>query len=101
MFALFFQRQRNAVKALLTLDDVDLICQLTVQEIQKLTGYDRVMIYRFEPDAHGCIIAEARPESAEPFLGLHHPASDIPRQAGGCKCATGFGSSPTSTMSQC
>ncbi len=35
MFALFFQRQRNAVKALLTLDDVDLICQLTVQEVQK------------------------------------------------------------------
>jgi diguanylate cyclase (GGDEF)-like protein len=66
---------------LLTLDGIEEICHFAVQEVRELTGFDRVMIYRFDPDAHGCIIAEACRADAEPFLGLHYPASDIPRQA--------------------
>ena len=81
VFGRFFQRQRNAVRALLSVDAVEEICELTVREVRKLTGYDRVMIYRFEPDGHGHVAAEARLENAEPFLGLHYPASDVPRQA--------------------
>ena len=77
----FFQQQREAVKTLLTLDGLDEICQLSVQEVRKLTGYDRVMIYRFEPEGHGQVIAEACLPDAEPFLGLQYPATDIPRQA--------------------
>ena len=77
----FFQRQRDAMKALLGVDEVDEICRVTVEEVRRLTGYDRVMVYRFEPDAHGHVIAEACSEDAEPFLGLHYPAGDIPRQA--------------------
>lgn len=79
--ARFFQQQRDAVKTLLTLDGLEEICQLAVQEVRRLTGYDRVMIYRFEPEGHGQIIAEACLPDAEPFLGLHYPATDIPRQA--------------------
>jgi diguanylate cyclase (GGDEF)-like protein len=79
--ARFFQQQREAVKTLLTLDGLEEICQLSVHEVRKLTGYDRVMIYRFEPEGHGHIIAEACLPDAEPFLGLHYPATDIPRQA--------------------
>ena len=80
-FALFFQRQREAVKTLLTLDDVETLCQSTVQELQLQSGYDRVMIYRFDRDAHGEVIAEARGKEAESYLRLHYPAGDIPRQA--------------------
>ncbi|MDC3960299.1 GAF domain-containing protein [Polyangium jinanense] len=50
-------------------------------EIKTLTGYDRVMIYRFHDDLHGEVIAEAREPELEPYLGLHYPASDIPAQA--------------------
>ncbi len=50
-------------------------------EIKQLTGYDRVMVYRFDSDYNGEVIAEAREAHLEPFLGLHYPASDIPRQA--------------------
>jgi two-component system, chemotaxis family, sensor kinase Cph1 len=50
-------------------------------QIKALTGFDRVMIYRFGEDWDGEVIAEAREEHLEPFLGLHYPASDIPRQA--------------------
>ena len=79
--ARFFQQQREAVKKLLTLDGLEAISQLSVQEVRKLTGYDRVMIYRFEPEGHGQVIAEACAPDAEPFLGLQYPATDIPRQA--------------------
>ena len=53
----------------------------TVRKIKELTGFDRVMTYRFGEDWHGEVVAEAREEDLDPFLGLHYPASDIPRQA--------------------
>jgi light-regulated signal transduction histidine kinase (bacteriophytochrome) len=46
-----------------------------------MTGYDRVMIYRFHPDESGEVIAEARDAAIEPYLGLRYPATDIPQQA--------------------
>lgn len=49
--------------------------------VKDLTGYDRVMVYRFDEDWHGEVVAEARENSLEPLLGLHYPASDIPLQA--------------------
>ncbi|MEZ6189359.1 MAG: ATP-binding protein [Planctomycetota bacterium] len=56
-------------------------CDGLALAIRELSGYDRVMIYRFAPDWHGEVIAEAKREDLAPFLGLHYPASDIPRQA--------------------
>ena len=52
-----------------------------VTYVRALTGYDRVMVYQFDPDGHGEVIAEAREEHLEPFLGQHYPASDIPQRA--------------------
>jgi chemotaxis family two-component system sensor kinase Cph1 len=49
--------------------------------LQQLTGFDRVMVYRFDADWHGEVIAESRAVPLEPYLGLHYPASDIPAQA--------------------
>ncbi len=52
-----------------------------VVAIRELTGYDRVMIYRFSENFEGEVVAEARTEAAESFDGLWFPASDIPEQA--------------------
>ncbi|KQQ57064.1 histidine kinase [Pseudomonas sp. Leaf127] len=52
-----------------------------VHEIQRLTGYDRVLIYRFEAQGHGQVIAEASSPAMELYNGLFFPASDIPEQA--------------------
>lgn len=52
-----------------------------VQALRDLTGYDRVMVYRFDPDGHGQVVAEARHPRLEPLLGHHYPASDIPQRA--------------------
>ncbi len=79
--ARFYHRQRDAVNALHEVDGVQAICARTVQLVRELTDYDRVMIYRFEPDGHGHVIAEACEPNLSPYLGLHYPATDIPRQA--------------------
>ncbi|GAB2505603.1 GAF domain-containing protein [Lysobacter humi (ex Lee et al. 2017)] len=50
-------------------------------QVRQLTGYDRVMVYRFLHDGSGEVAAEARSEDMEPYLGLRYPASDIPPQA--------------------
>lgn len=48
---------------------------------ETLTGYDRVMVYRFDDLGHGEVISERRKEGAEAFLGNRYPASDIPQIA--------------------
>jgi light-regulated signal transduction histidine kinase (bacteriophytochrome)/CheY-like chemotaxis protein len=52
-----------------------------VRLVQSLTGFDRVMIYKFHADDSGEVIAERALAGLEPFLGLRYPAEDIPRQA--------------------
>lgn len=47
-----------------------------------LSGYQRVIIYRFLPDWSGEVLAESvSPGNPVRFLGLRFPASDIPAQA--------------------
>jgi diguanylate cyclase (GGDEF)-like protein len=77
----FLLNQYAISKALSGADGVERMCEIAVQKIRRLSGFDRVMIYRFDPDAHGCVVAEACEAGLEPYLGLHYPASDIPRQA--------------------
>src|SRR6202012_2316523 len=57
------------------------LAQEAARQVKILTGIDRVMVYRFHPDGSGEVIAEVASAGLEPFLGLHYPASDIPRQA--------------------
>ena len=57
------------------------LCQLVANGTREITGYDRVMVYRFDADYNGEVFAEARREDLEPFLGLHYPHTDIPTQA--------------------
>lgn len=63
------------------LTELDDIRRATVETIRDVTGYDRVMMYRFYDDGHGEVVAESSAEGMESFLGLHFPASDIPAQA--------------------
>ncbi len=62
---------------------IEALAMSVVDDVQRISGYERVMFYRFAKDASGEVIAEAiAPGVAlEPFLGLRYPASDIPRQA--------------------
>ncbi|QOW19648.1 GAF domain-containing protein [Lysobacter ciconiae] len=55
--------------------------QHVAAEIHGLTGYDRVMVYRFRADDTGEVVAEVAAEGMQPYLGLRYPASDIPPPA--------------------
>jgi chemotaxis family two-component system sensor kinase Cph1 len=54
---------------------------VVAQQVRGLNGFDRVMVYQFDADGHGSVVAESKRDDMEPFLGLHYPASDIPAQA--------------------
>jgi light-regulated signal transduction histidine kinase (bacteriophytochrome) len=51
------------------------------EQVRQLTGFDRVMIYRFDDEWNGRVVAESKIEKIEPYMDLHFPASDIPKQA--------------------
>lgn len=57
------------------------LCEMVAKGIKKITGYDRVMVYRFDKNYNGEVIAESKEEKLESFLGLHYPHTDIPVQA--------------------
>ncbi len=75
----------NVIKAALSkLQNIQTLhefCQATVEQVKKITGFDRVMLYKFKEDDSGQVIAEAKEPDMEPYLNLHYPASDIPKQA--------------------
>lgn len=56
------------------------MCQIVVKEIRRITGFDRVMVYQFDSEEAGCVIAEDTDQEM-PYLNLHYPPSDIPKQA--------------------
>ncbi|MDB5205746.1 MAG: multi-sensor signal transduction histidine kinase [Flavisolibacter sp.] len=62
-------------------DNLKMLCQDIADETRKITGYDRVMIYRFDKEYNGEVFAESSIGNIEPFLGLHYPHTDIPIQA--------------------
>ena len=57
------------------------VCQQAASAFRRLTGFDRVMIYKFLDDGAGKVLAEDKREDLGSFLNHHFPASDIPAQA--------------------
>lgn len=60
---------------------LDELCAIAAREFRRVTGYDRVMIYRFLDDDSGQVLGEDRAPSMRSFLNHRFPATDIPRQA--------------------
>ncbi|BAQ66562.1 ATP-binding protein [Geminocystis sp. NIES-3709] len=57
------------------------LSEIIVKNIRELTGFDRVMIYRFDEDGSGNVIAEDKKEELESFFGLRYPPTDVPKPA--------------------
>ena len=74
---------KNQVLLLDDTDDTQLTDYLykTAVAVRELMAYDNVMIYKFDEDWNGQVIAQSRCDAATNYLGLHFPASDIPVQA--------------------
>lgn len=71
----------RSISEMLADKDIGNLLVNTVNQVKKIIDYDRVMIYRFAADGHGEVVAEAKNDNLQPWLGLHYPASDIPKQA--------------------
>ncbi|MGO3127577.1 MAG: GAF domain-containing protein [Luteimonas sp.] len=61
--------------------DIEDFNQRVAEQVRLLTGYDRVMVYRFRHDDAGEVVAESRDSALPAYLGLRYPQSDIPVQA--------------------
>ena len=55
--------------------------QVATSAIASLFCFDRVMVYQFDEDKHGCVVGEHKRDDLEAYLGLHYPESDIPKIA--------------------
>ncbi|GAX34642.1 sensor histidine kinase [Nodularia sp. NIES-3585] len=80
-FFRFYHLVKIAMTKLQSASTLAEISQILVKEVKNITGFDRVMLYRFDENWHGTVIAEEKPEYLTPYLGLRYPASDIPTQA--------------------
>lgn len=76
-----YRKINGAVEDMGAARDLQELYRVTVEHVHELTGYERVMIYQFDADWNGEVVAEKCAPEQEPFLGLHYPASDIPVQA--------------------
>jgi light-regulated signal transduction histidine kinase (bacteriophytochrome) len=54
------------------------LCQVVVREMKRLTGFGRCLVYRFDPDGHGEVLAERLDPGYDAYAGHRFPASDIP-----------------------
>ena len=69
---------RRTLDRLRSEDGVAELCAVAVTELRALTGYDRVLVYRFDDHFHGEVIAEARRADLDPYQGLTFAPPAIP-----------------------
>jgi len=79
-FLNFYHRVRGTITRIQQAPTLLEMCQMVVKEVRRMTGFDRVMVYQFDPEGAGSVIAEATNQET-PYLGLRYPSSDIPKQA--------------------
>lgn len=77
----FALKAHNALDRLKRQKNLVTLLQMATEQVRDITGFDRVMGYRFRQDGSGDVVAEARSMALAPLLGLRYPASDIPAQA--------------------
>ena len=76
-----YQAVRGTISELNRATSLQELYDITAAAVRTLTGFDRVMVYRYDADHNGEVVAEAKLPELNSFLGLHYPASDIPAQA--------------------
>jgi glycerol kinase len=79
--AAFALKAHAAIERLRRQRSIEALLRHAVEQVRAITGFDRVMAYRFRHDDSGDVVAEARRDDLKPFLGMRYPASDIPAQA--------------------
>lgn len=72
---------RKLAYSLTQSEELERVFNSTVREVRNITGFDRVMLYRFDAEYNGEVVAEDKRTDLNSFLNQHFPESDIPAQA--------------------
>jgi light-regulated signal transduction histidine kinase (bacteriophytochrome) len=76
-----YPQVRGFLNELQAVASVEELGALAAREVRRLTGFDRALVYSFDEEWNGTVVAEDRNEVLPSYLGLRWPASDIPAQA--------------------
>ncbi len=76
-----FRELNNYMAAMIAEKELNSIFSISVDTIQNLADFDRVVLYRFKNDYSGEVVSEAKKDGIESLLGYHFPANDIPLPA--------------------
>ncbi|MEC4803301.1 MAG: GAF domain-containing protein [Jaaginema sp. PMC 1079.18] len=89
-FIKFYEQIKSAELRIRQTQNLQELYQIAVEEVQKLTKLHRVMLYRFNEDNNGEVLAEVKNQNLKPFLGLSFPALDIPQEYRQLFCEIGL-----------
>jgi two-component system, chemotaxis family, sensor kinase Cph1 len=81
MVAPIYTVAREVLPQLQHADSVTALCEIVAREMKRLTGFGRCLIYRFDSDGHGEVLAERLDEGYHAYASHRFPASDVPAQA--------------------
>lgn len=62
-------------------DSITDVFEIVLSELKRISGFDKIMIYKFDEDWNGEVVAEVKEPGMDSYLHLKFPASDIPKQA--------------------
>lgn len=80
-FAEVYQEIKYAMSRIESTESLEEACVLAAKELKRISGFDKVMIYSFDAEWNGTVIAEEREDDMESYYRFTFPASDIPKQA--------------------
>lgn len=77
----YYPMVKEAIGRLQTAGSLVELSQIVCDQVARISGLDRVMVYKFHDDGHGEVLTEHRRPDLPPWRGLHYPAEDIPAPA--------------------
>ncbi|GAB2686061.1 hypothetical protein GCM10027037_04720 [Mucilaginibacter koreensis] len=76
-----FQEVKYVMATIDLATSVQEACDIAIHELKRISGFDGIMMYRFDKNWNGTVIAEEKTNGLESYLGVTFPASDVPKQA--------------------
>jgi two-component system, chemotaxis family, sensor kinase Cph1 len=80
-FIPIYQELKFVMAAIERADSINKACSIAIKELKRVSGFDKIMVYSFDEDWNGDVIAEVMEAGMDSYLGLKFPASDVPQQA--------------------
>jgi len=81
VFASMYPLVRTFTRSLQDVETLTELGDLAVREVRAMTGFGRVLLYKFDDEGRSQVLSEHIEDGYASFLNQLFPASDIPRQA--------------------